>query len=830
MDSCLDEETALHYVQAMKPAERETLDRHLATCDRCRELIAALADDSVIGSEPVPRSLRRPGVRLGRYMLGERLGAGGMGLVYRARDPDLDRDVAIKLVVEPSEAARARLLVEARAVARINHPNVVAVHDVGTVDGEVYVAMELVEQGTLADWLRTPAPWRATLARFLEAGRGLDAAHRAGLVHRDFKPTNVLIDANGRARVSDFGLAHPNATDAPAAGTPSYMAPEQHAGAVVDARADQYSFCVALRDAIAARAPRRVRAVIERGLAIDPAARWPSMDALLGALERALRSRRLLVVVTVALAAGAAGVIAAAIMARGRVVVEDPLPRVDHITRITDAPGCDESPVFAPDGRTIYFDAAIDGDSDLFAYELHGGAIRRLTSTAGWDLLARPSPDGKRLAWIHVGSTRDLWLLELDRIGAQPRQLGPAPAGRPIWLDATTVLVADRTRAIGVDVTTSERRTQFALDRTIAMAYPHGDSTIVMAADGVLGSLLVRSATGVLSELTSTPAWRDGGMAIGRTGGIYFVGRVAGDARALVYRARAASRDVTVAVPTPGFGISIAPDGKRAVMSTCWSHRGISRVRAGAEDPAWPPRTWDESNPVVVDAERLLISSNRSGAPGLWLVDAARGEGRLLVENAHQAAVSPDARRIVFTNARGLWLLELASGSITQIVLDRVVHDPAFDRSGVLYALDRDPAGGRVVRVELNTGELEVVTPHGVGHFAISPIDGRIAYVGPVSSQVLVGSPGGAFAAIDRVPVDVYNKIRFTAQGDALLVIRRFRSVLEVPLDGGAPRERWSAAASGPRTIEDAIEHEGVLLLSVADTDGDLFLMDGEFP
>jgi tetratricopeptide (TPR) repeat protein/predicted Ser/Thr protein kinase len=231
--------------------------------------------------EPVQaRSRSRTlGARVGRFIPLKVLGQGGMGVVYAAYDPDLDRKVAVKLLrlagtPAALEAGRTRLLREAQAMARISHPNVIPVFEVGEWEEQVFVAMELVEGGTLRDWMHAkPRSWREVLVTYLAAGRGLEAAHAAGLVHRDFKPTNVLVGKDGRVYVTDFGLARPAGNpgrdegllepSAPASegsgrlyepltqagvvlGTPQFMSPEQFRGDAVDARSDQFSFCAAL--------------------------------------------------------------------------------------------------------------------------------------------------------------------------------------------------------------------------------------------------------------------------------------------------------------------------------------------------------------------------------------------------------------------------------------------------------------------------------------------------------------------------------------------------------------------------------------------------------
>ncbi|MBA2538074.1 MAG: serine/threonine protein kinase [Deltaproteobacteria bacterium] len=258
-----------------------------------------------------------------------------MGTVMLATDPTLGRRVAIKVMHtggSGSGASNRRLLREAQGMAQLSHENVIVVHEVGTHDGQVYLAMEYVLGGTLTRW-QAKRPWREILATYLLAGRGLAAAHAAGLVHRDFKPDNVLVGSDGRVRVTDFGLvassgestaAKPNdarleldskltATGA-VLGTPRYMAPEQHDGRSVDARADQFAYCVALyaalyerfpfggttydeladnvragrmRDPVATEVPAVIHAAIVRGLAVNPDDRFDSMTALLEALQPA---------------------------------------------------------------------------------------------------------------------------------------------------------------------------------------------------------------------------------------------------------------------------------------------------------------------------------------------------------------------------------------------------------------------------------------------------------------------------------------------------------------------------------------------------------------
>jgi len=327
---------------------------------------------AVDGDKP-PRSSdeRGPierGQSIGRYLVVDVLGAGAMGVVYRAYDPDLDRALALKVVGDASDGStrgareQARLLREAQAMARVSHPNVIQVFDVGELDTGVYVAMELVDGMTLKEWMvRTRAPAQV-LALFEAAGRGLAAAHAQGLTHRDFKPDNVMVDRDDQPHVLDFGLARAShrpeidetteslrsgenavsldrsMTEAGSLlGTPAYMSPEQYRGEPADQRSDQFAYCVALFEALVGRRPfkgqtitalaaavnagridmptrppvsRGVMRAILRGLSVAPEDRFESMNALLTALQRPrARSRSLgLLVGASGLAIGAVAV------------------------------------------------------------------------------------------------------------------------------------------------------------------------------------------------------------------------------------------------------------------------------------------------------------------------------------------------------------------------------------------------------------------------------------------------------------------------------------------------------------------------------------------
>ena len=234
--------------------------------------------------------------RLGRLEVQSRIGGGGMGVVYQAWDPELERLVAVKLLRGYGEAEeRTRVADEARALARLNHPNVVAIYDILDEAGELCFVMEYVAGVTLREWLAAhpEASWREVLGWFVQAGRGVVAAHAAGLVHGDVKPENVLVGDDGRARVLDFGLARWDVDEdrGLAGGTPRYTAPEVALDRPATAKSDQYSFCVALEEALHGKGASEsvVRAAL-RGVATDPDERHESLAALLDVLEHALES------------------------------------------------------------------------------------------------------------------------------------------------------------------------------------------------------------------------------------------------------------------------------------------------------------------------------------------------------------------------------------------------------------------------------------------------------------------------------------------------------------------------------------------------------------
>ena len=366
---CLGDESVLRFLhRELLPTEDARVHAHIAACANCRRIVAEASRmffedegeaappraraDRAFPEKPLeasdegdwPARILPPGTHVSRYVVRRLIGAGAGGTVYEAHDPQLGRPVALKLVRQPPDQ-RVRRVPEEQALAKLSHPNVVNVYDTGVFESQTFVVMELVVGTSARDWLEEqPRSWREVVQVFLEAGRGLAASHAVGLVHRDFKPENVIVGTDGRARVTDFGLARalirralpeeePAASTSGGAaelgassiaGTPAYMAPEQFRGRRADERSDQFSFCVSLYRALYRQPPFSKRAertdpavfarevlsgrvrppppdtavpvwldrLIRRGLRTNPAERFPSMEALLSEIRGRDRAQR----------------------------------------------------------------------------------------------------------------------------------------------------------------------------------------------------------------------------------------------------------------------------------------------------------------------------------------------------------------------------------------------------------------------------------------------------------------------------------------------------------------------------------------------------------
>jgi eukaryotic-like serine/threonine-protein kinase len=513
---CLDTTRTAAFVAGALPAtDRRMAEGHLAACDRCRRLVSEVArDPSHLGrptevgfAQAAERGGRpQPGDRVGRFVIRGVLGTGGMGVVYDAYDEQLQRPVALKQLRPRAPGAEATLaadqswMSEARALARLHHPNVVTLYEVVPHAGVHFLALERVDGVTLRVWLR--ARRRTTdeiLDVFLAAAHGLEAAHAAGIVHRDFKPDNVLVGRDGRVRVADFGLAMPLAPrDATgtvtAGGTPRYVAPEQARGEPPDARCDQYSFAVALLEALSGDVamlglpdlPRAAWAVIGRALAVAPGDRYPSLSSLIGALMRLRqrhRARRRLGL----LAAAASVLIAATANGAWRAHVEAVRTRERlEVAREAEAHKAREAILLRARHAAVAEEAAVLRSNQVETAE-EAAALRAQIASLVGDLAAAADSSARVRRTLR---RRDTQLRVLSRALAQAGD-APVPIGsaRPAWLeDSPHPLVVER----------HVRR----LSRPLQSCLVDGDGLMRLPAD--LGASLLITAGGATARAEVT--------------------------------------------------------------------------------------------------------------------------------------------------------------------------------------------------------------------------------------------------------------------------------------------------------------------------------------
>ena len=484
--------------------------------------------DTAPESEPDVPSTGRPGEELApstlvdRYQIDHRLGAGGMGVVYAARDIHLGRAVAVK-VVGPRvdvESGQGRLVREAQAMAKLRHPNLATVYDLRVTTDRLFVVMELIDGGTLAAWSAAAArPWRELVAMYLQAARGLAAAHAAGFVHRDFKPENVLVGNDGIARVSDFGVAGILGEQA-LVGTPGFIAPEILRHEPVDGRADQFSFCVALYAALCGErpfapgddarrlfetqgplrpAPLRARPrwlvkILTRGLAQEPRDRWPSMGALIQVIERRLERRRR-TWLAAALAVVAVGATIALVVG-----TRAPPPAVQAWSPVVIGRERPDSPlgmIVSRDGSTV---AGISAAGAWVEPRAGGGTRRAITFPVRDTLdLCRLSRTGARMVCGFTGGF-EIWAIEL----ATQRATRLVTGGRLFDVGPDDSILFGT-----LDLARLERRDAAGAVQPIAtIARPELITAGVWSPDGTRIAYKVRTADGARIEIVTLASLR----------------------------------------------------------------------------------------------------------------------------------------------------------------------------------------------------------------------------------------------------------------------------------------------------------------------------------
>jgi serine/threonine protein kinase/Tol biopolymer transport system component len=426
-----------------------------------------------------------PGTQHGPYRIDAILGEGGMGVVYRAVDTKLNRPVAIKILSDEiaDAAARRRFQREAQLASSLNHPHILTVYDAGELDGFQYLATELVDGGTLADWLRAePRGWRQIVDLLTGVADGLAAAHAAGMLHRDIKPANVLVTSSGYAKLADFGLAKLQDPSSAATGsfepahtrpgivvgTVAYMSPEQASGRTIDARSDIFAFGIVLYEALAGRRPFEgatslellqtiihqpasplgddiplpLRLVVEKLLEKDPADRYQTMRELVVDLRRLgrrpteepaiqsmqstarLRTLRRQASWPVVLAVGVFAALGGWLVARWLTPVGD-TSNVVQVQRLTDMVGLEETPALSPDGKSVAFTAMAGRRRQIWVRLLAGGTPLAITKDDLDHYGPRWTPDSGGLIYYtpsaQPGAAGTIW--EIPALGGPPQRL-----------------------------------------------------------------------------------------------------------------------------------------------------------------------------------------------------------------------------------------------------------------------------------------------------------------------------------------------------------------------------------------------------------------------
>jgi hypothetical protein len=725
--------------------------------------------------------------RVGRYEICDVLGSGAMGVVYRARDPELDRALAIKLVRTDGESRSrgARLMREAQAMARLRHPNVVPIFDVGPADEAVFVAMPLLEAGTLRSWLRAePRTLDEILDRFVAAGRGLAAAHAAGLIHRDFKPDNVLLGNGGEVQVADFGLARladraiatgsmsgsspgggpggsstesvaprPVTQTGAVVGTPAYMAPEQLRGRASDERADQFSFCLAMWEAVfderpfgkAARSadplraridaisagplpPRRVRPawiapLLARGMALDPARRWPTMQALLDAIVAHRAPRRWPWRVAAAVGAIALAVGAAAVAWPGR--QGQAQYHLEQLTHRSDL----KVPAISPDGGSL---AVVTGDS--LVVRRSRGDDRILIEHGVDDVPLAWSPDGKRLIAALAPEVAGLINGIVVDVETGARAALPAPGMAAFLSEREVAVIAFRQRSVAIYPTpVIDRReavSQAAAPAPTAVCEVPGDYVflwrIIGFPDGTMVIETIKGASHALIVIDRECKIRS------RLRAVPFSSVAASDAGTLVAMIVHDGFGEILELAIDGTELSrrvVSGDLERAIgrragvdyVSTLAPRTHLDRVRDGRPPLRQFSISGNASFSLAPDGETLawIERNDHSRAPGQLRLStlATMARPHALLDGAVAVSWSPDGNSLAV-------LIDGDAG----VAAAAVAGDPARRSAPDISLLVVDRTGAVLRRVPLRGLESEAAPVWLDGHRIAAQTDDRTTY------------------------------------------------------------------------------------------------------
>jgi Tol biopolymer transport system component/predicted Ser/Thr protein kinase len=800
-----------------------------------------------------------PGSRLGPYEIASALGAGGMGEVYRAHDPRLGRDVAIKVLPADrmaDEARRHRFVQEARAASALNHPNIVTIHEIESADGVDFIVMEYVP-GRSLDGLIPKGGMRLgdALKNAIPVADALAAAHAKGIVHRDVKPANVVVTREGAVKVLDFGLAKlvtdersddaQTVTAAPESGplsrpgtitgTTAYMSPEQAAGGRVDARSDVFSFGAVLyemttghrafaretaaetlaavlrehprppRELVPA-VPRELERLILRCLRKEPEKRFQHMLDVKLELEQILEESASLPLATVA-APGqrrvwpVAGATAALVIAAVAIWQMRPLPpEPTRVVPLTSTPGAERYPTFSPDGEQVAFDweGVKPGNRDIYVKMIGSSEVHRVTTDPAADVLPSWSPDGRSIAFVRSTATTNAIHL-VSPLGGPDRKLADLPArpGRLSWSrDGRWLALASDLRA-AAPVVPGIR----------VVRVPEGDLRIVTSPVGtVVHYNPAFSPDGRQLAYTSSDgwwAWHVEVVALGSDS------TPKGPARRLTRRAMVMEG-----------GLAWAPDGRSLVYG------------GGAPSRLWRVGTAGDEAAEVIEAAGY----------GVWAPTFAASRGRLAFmrisnhtdifrfEEGRPLEVvaassfpdgnpwfSPDGRRFVFESQRSgqaneIWMASVDGSTPTQLTHGPGFYQgsPAWSPNGRTVAFDSYAENGYsdIWTIDADGGRLRRLTSHPGG--AVAPTwsrDGRVVYfvTGHINNRSVWRIPAGG-GREEQISRSGGGFALESFEGKFVFFTREFAPspLLSVPIGGGAEqpvidcvRGRFDVAPAG---------------------------------
>ena len=729
------------------------------------------------------------GLRLGVFEVQAPLGAGGMGVVYRALDTKLNRPVAIKFLSDElaNPTARRRFQREAQTASSLNHPHIVTVHDAGEFEGRQYLVTELVDGGTLRDWARgAKRSWRQTIELLTGVADGLAAAHDAGILHRDIKPENILITTSGYAKLSDFGLAKllegepsartPTVTDLGTragiiVGTPAYMSPEQASGGSLDARSDVFSFGVVLYEALAGRrpfigasdldvahavvhgaaeplpedVPLPLRMIVEKALEKDPADRFQTMRDLVIDLRRVSRQSveaaprpaamsrprhgRLWLAAALVVVLSAAG---ALIVSRLRQPAE---PARREYTQLTNFADSATDPALSPDGRMLAFIRGVSlnesfGPGQVYVKLLPDGEPVQLTTDNLFKGIPKFSPDGARIGYMVLaedGKTLDTWIV--PALGGQPR-LFLTNASALTWTREPKTAAASPPSVLFSEITGRG----FQMSIVSSTESRAGQRTVYMPSETGMAHRSSLSPDGTQVLLIE--------MDTGAQGGYGWL-----PCRLAPFDGSSSGKPVGPA-PAQCTDAAWSPDGNWMYFSTNpgnGTHIWRQRVPGGTPEQVTFGVTEEEGIHFDPDGRSFVTSiGNRQST--VWIHDA-RGDRQITSESfAFVPTVSPDARNVYYLardgGARtfgtgGLWVADLESGQRRRVLPDFQMRH---------YTISAD--GQRVVFVAVDeAGRTPVWLAPLDGRSAprrLTTIDSFAAYFGAPGEVVVAAAEQGA--------------------------------------------------------------------------------------